>query len=189
MKLAGVYSHKGGAEEIASVFPDLLAEIKGVIRSVDISTSRAGRIRGKTQRRRASSRPRAVCRAIRAALRQAAGWRLVRIERAPAAVGPRRVRTRHSGGIGFRDLGFAKRRLGVHAQFLKPAPAVCSVCAHMTIFHKLGYIDCGIEIVPVKSFADQMSTGVSCFEQFVWDLEHRGVSDIDVPVLVLGVDA
>jgi len=59
----------------------------------------------------------------------------------------------------------------------------------MTIFHKLGYIDCGIEIVPVKSFADQMSTGVSYFEQFVWDLEHRGVSDIDIPVLVLGVDA
>ena len=49
--------------------------------------------------------------------------------------------------------------------------------------------NCGIEIVPVKAFADQMSTGVSYFEQFVWDLEHRGVSDIDIPVLILGIDA
>jgi hypothetical protein len=32
-------------------------------------------------------------------------------------------------------------------------------------------------------------TGVSYFEQFVWDLEHRGVADIDVPVLILGIDA
>jgi len=50
-------------------------------------------------------------------------------------------------------------------------------------------IDAGIEIVPVKSFASRMSTGVSYFEQFVWDLEHRGVSDIDIPVLVLGITA
>jgi len=43
------------------------------------------------------------------------------------------------------------------------------------------------EVVPIKRFADEMSTGVSYFEQFVWDLEHRGVADIDIPVLVLGV--
>lgn len=55
-------------------------------------------------------------------------------------------------------------------------------------FTKLGYIDSGIEIVPVKKFADQMSTGVSYFEQFVWDLEQRGIADIDIPVLILGID-
>ncbi len=33
-----------------------------------------------------------------------------------------------------------------------------------------------------------MSTGVSYFEQFFWDLEHRGVSDIDIPVLIVGID-
>ena len=57
----------------------------------------------------------------------------------------------------------------------------------MTIFNKLGIIDAGIEIVPVKELADEMSSGVSYFEQFVWDLEKRGVSDIDIPVLVLGI--
>lgn len=57
----------------------------------------------------------------------------------------------------------------------------------MTIFNKLGYITAGVEIVPIKQFADEMSTGVSYFEQFVWDLEHRGIADIDIPVLILGV--
>jgi hypothetical protein len=58
----------------------------------------------------------------------------------------------------------------------------------MTIFRNLGHIDAGIEIVPVKAFADEMSTGVSYFEQFLWDLESRGVADIDIPVLILGID-
>ncbi len=65
---------------------------------------------------------------------------------------------------------------------------VYNVCAKMTIFNRLGYVKCGIEIVPVKSFADEMSTGVSYFEQFVWDLENRGVADIDILVLILGLD-
>lgn len=41
--------------------------------------------------------------------------------------------------------------------------------------------------MPIKSFADDMSTGVSYFEQLVWDLQTRGVADIDIPVLILGI--
>ena len=66
---------------------------------------------------------------------------------------------------------------------------VYNVCAKMTIFRNLGFIDAGIEIVPVKTLAAEMSSGVSYFEQFVWDLENRGVADIDIPVLILGIDA
>lgn len=43
--------------------------------------------------------------------------------------------------------------------------------------------------MPMYAFVDWMSSGVSFFEQFVWDLEQRGVSNIDLPVLILGVDA
>lgn len=56
---------------------------------------------------------------------------------------------------------------------------VYNVCAKMTIFHNLDMIDAGVEVVPVKAFAKEMSTGVSYFEQFVWDLEQRGVGDKD----------
>ncbi len=84
-------------------------------------------------------------------------------------------------------MDFIKNRLGVEVQLGKYAFMVYNVCAKMTIFRNLDVIDTGIEIVPVKSFADEMSTGVSYFEQFVWDLEKRGVANIDVPVLILGV--
>jgi hypothetical protein len=65
---------------------------------------------------------------------------------------------------------------------------VYNVAAKMTIFRNLGYIETGIEIVPVKALADEMSSGVSYFKQFVWDLEQRSTSNIDVPVLVLDID-
>ncbi len=58
----------------------------------------------------------------------------------------------------------------------------------MTIFHKLDVIDVGVEFVPIKEFAGEMSTGVLYFEQFVWNLGQRGVSNIDIPVLILGIN-
>ena len=87
-----------------------------------------------------------------------------------------------------REIDFLKERLGIEVQFGKYTFMVYNVCAKMTIFHKMEIIDAGIEIVPVKSMVAEMSSGVSYFEQFVWDLEHRGVSDIDIPVLVYGID-
>lgn len=87
----------------------------------------------------------------------------------------------------FREMDFVKNRVGVEVQFGKYAFMVYNVCAKMTIFHNQGLIDVGVEIVPLKELAQEMSSGVSYFEQFVWDLEHRGVADIDIPVLILGV--
>ena len=69
----------------------------------------------------------------------------------------------------FRDMDFVKDKLGVEVQFGKYSFMVYNVCAKMTIFRKLKHIDAGVEVVPVKRFADQMSTGVSYFEQFIWD--------------------
>ena len=91
--------------------------------------------------------------------------------------------------VGFRDMDFVKEKLGVEVQFGKYSFMVYNVAAKMTIFRNLGFIDTGIEVVPVKRFAQQMSSGVSYFEQFVWDLEQRGTADIDVPVLILGIDS
>jgi hypothetical protein len=88
---------------------------------------------------------------------------------------------------GFREIDFVKNRLGVEVQFGKYAFMVYDVAAKMTIFHKQKIITAGVEIVPMKSMANDMSTGVSYFEQIKTDLEMRGIADIDIPVLVLGI--
>ena len=84
-------------------------------------------------------------------------------------------------------MDFVKNQLGIEVQFGKYSFMVYNVCAKMTIFKNLGIVKAGIEIVPIKDLADEMSSGVSYFEQFVWDLDKRGVSDIDIPVLILGI--
>jgi hypothetical protein len=88
---------------------------------------------------------------------------------------------------GYREMDFVKNKLGVEVQFGKYAFMVYNVSAKMTIFHQQGIIDAGVEIVPMKSMQKNMSTGVSFFEQFKTDLEMRGVADIDIPVLIVGI--
>lgn len=88
----------------------------------------------------------------------------------------------------FREMDFVKSRIGVEVQFGKYAFMVYNVSAKMTIFHNLGNIDVGVEVVPVKEMQMKMSTGVSFFEQLVWDLKKRGQADIDIPVLILGIE-
>jgi len=89
----------------------------------------------------------------------------------------------------FREMDFVKNNVGVEVQLGKYAFMVYNVCAKMTIFRNEKKILAGVEIVPVKNLQMQMSTGVSYFEQFVWDLKRRGEADIDIPVLILGVDS
>ena len=62
------------------------------------------------------------------------------------------------------------------------------IFAKMPIFAIKGIIDSGIEIVPMRNLSKNMSTGVSHFEMIKGDLEMRGESNLDVPLLLLGVD-
>lgn len=50
----------------------------------------------------------------------------------------------------YREMDFVQKQLGVEVQFGKYAFMVYNVCAKMTIFHKLGHISAGVEIVPMR---------------------------------------
>jgi hypothetical protein len=189
MKVVGEFSFNRGAEEVAGRYPDLLDEIKGAIRDVRAPSCKVKKSREKTMPGRMLYSPVMLNRSFKEAL-YAKEWRCVRVPcDYPTGyyVGAYQPPRENRGA--FREMDFVKRKLGLEVQFGKYAFMVYNVCAKMTIFHNLGHIDCGVEVVPVKGLADGMSTGVSYFEQFVWDLERRGVSNIDIPVLVLGIDA
>jgi len=183
-----MYSFKGGKETVAHRYPDLLVEVNDAIKAVDASKHKTKRSKEKTMRGRMLFDPKSLNRAFKAAF-IAREWTPIRVPcEYPTNyyVEDYCARSKHKGA--FREMDFVKKTLGVEVQFGKYAFMVYNVCAKMTIFNKLGFIDCGVEVVPVKSFAEEMSTGVSYFEQFIWDLENRGVADIDIPVLILGID-
>jgi len=189
MRVAAEYSFNNGATALAKRWQRELDDVYEAIAAVDAKKCRTKISREKTMPGKQLNDPKALNREFKRAF-QKFGWQSCKVACSysdqyyrPGFKG--RARSRGAS----REMDFVKNELGVEVQFGKYAFMVYNVCAKMTIFHNLGYIDAGVEIVAVKHFADQMSTGVSYFEQFVWDLEKRGVSNIDLPVLIIGVDA
>jgi hypothetical protein len=88
---------------------------------------------------------------------------------------------------GFREIDFVKSKVGVEVQFGKYSFMVYDILGKIPVFKKLGLIDCGVEIVPTKRFAESMCSGVSCYEQLVWDLNMIGNTSPSVPVVVIGI--
>ena len=188
MIIAADYSFNGGKEVIQARWPDLLVEIEGILCAVDAGQQKTKTSQEKTMPGQMLYSPVQLNSAIGIGF-MARGWHKQKVSCVyPTSFYRPGYKPKSLRAGAFREIDFVKNLLGVEVQFGKYAFMVYNVCAKMTIFHKLGYIDCGVEIVPVKSFADEMSTGVSYFEQFVWDLEQRGKSDIDIPVLIYGID-
>ncbi|MEM4302250.1 MAG: BglII/BstYI family type II restriction endonuclease [Candidatus Caldarchaeum sp.] len=188
MKIVGKYSVKNGLQILEKNYREELHEVYTVIESIDADRYKTKVSKEKTSKGKILYSPGRLNNAFKEAFSQQ-GWQTIRVpcdyptQYYVAGYTPPKKR----GPRPYREMDFVKGRVGIEVQFGKYAFMVYNVAAKMTIFHKLTFIDVGIEIVPVKELQAEMSTGVSYFEQFVWDLEHRGTADIDIPVLVLGV--
>ncbi len=187
MKIGGVYSFKGGKKIVETQFAAELQEIKTVIAAVDGPAHKTKVSQEKTMPGKMLYKPGSLNKAFGREF-EAQRWQKYKVLcDYPTEFYTADYTPSVSVHSAFREMDFVKNRVGVEVQFGKYAFMVYNVCAKMTIFHNQGVIDVGVEIVPLKELASEMSTGVSYFEQFVWDLEHRGVSDIDIPVLILGI--
>ena len=187
MNIAAEYSFNGG-DTIREIYPRLVNEVEEIISRVDAAACKNKTSEEITMPGKVLYSPKSLNKAFSEGFKSK-WWSKKRIK----CEYPRQYYRSGYAPIqpiqnAYREIDFLKEKLGIEIQFGKYAFMVYNVCAKMTIFSNLGYIQAGVEIVPVKSFADEMSTGVSYFEQFVWDLETRGVADIDIPVLILGID-
>jgi hypothetical protein len=187
MSILGKYSFAGGENFITSKHPKLLQEIEEAIQSVDAAQCRTKESQEKTMPGKMLYSPADLNKEFKKHLFPR-GWRHVKEN---CDYSPNYYVNGYKPDAKkvypYRDMDFVKDKVGVEVQFGKYSFMVYNVCAKMTIFRNLGHIETGIEIVPIKELAEQMSTGVSYFEQFVWDLEQRGVSNIDVPALIIGI--
>jgi len=189
LRIAGIYSFKRGKEQVEKKYPALLKEIKSVIAAVSAETHRTKVSEEKTMMGKMLYDPTALNKTIKADFFRR-GWKSVKVPcEYPTKYYSSDYIPKALNKGSFREMDFVKSKLGIEVQFGKYSFMVYNVCAKMTIFKNLGHIDTGIEIVPIKNFADEMSSGVSYFEQFVWDLEKRGVANIDTPVMILGIDS
>lgn len=188
MIVAGRFSFNGGEEAIRERYPHLLTQIEEAIAYIDAKDYKTKKSTEKTMMGKMLYSPTSLNEAFKTTL-YGIGWKAIRVpcEYPTKYYAPEYIPKALNKGA-YREMDFVKEKLGIEIQFGKYSFMVYNVCAKMTIFTNLDIIDTGIEIVPIKQFAGEMSTGVSYFEQFVWDLEARGVADIDIPVLILGID-
>ena len=195
MKIVATYDVNGGKAAVQQKYAAEFAQIQAIINAIDASLYKTKESTEKTMMGKMLFSPMELNKAFKRefAKPENGGWsnHKVLCDYSYGEYTEDYIKSQNTRGQPFRDMDFVKpnTKLGIEVQFGKYAFMVYNVCAKMTIFSKMGVIDTGIEIVPVKNFADEMSTGVSYFEQFAWDLEHRGTSNIDVPVLILGIDA
>ena len=180
MLIVGLYSLKSAQVVLESRFSQELAEVHAMIAAVDSET-----VLARSSRQRLKS--------LNQMIRQtfiARQWQSQTLFCEYSLQHyTQELRDHPASKSSTRELDFVKNKLGVDILFKNLKPAVYDICAEMTIFNNQGLIEAGIGIVPVQSFARTLSPKVAFFEQFVWDLQHRGVSDIDIPVLILGVAA
>ena len=195
MKIVATYDFNGGKAAVQQKYAAEFSQIQAVINAIDASLYKTKESTEKTMMGKMLFSPMELNKAFKREFAKPVngGWsnHKVLCDYTYGEYTEDYIKSKNTRGQPFRDMDFVKpnTKLGIEVQFGKYAFMVYNVCAKMTIFSKMGVIDTGIEIVPVKNFADEMSTGVSYFEQFAWDLEHRGTSNIDVPVLILGIDA
>lgn len=181
MKIVAQYSFKDGAAFLEQNHGAELEEIRQIISEVDATACRTKVSEEKTMPGKILYSPIDLNKQFER-LFAARGWKTVRIKVATTVLETGRTHR------GFREMDWVKNGVGVEVQFGKYAFMVYNVAAKMTIFANQGIIDCGIEVVPMLTLANEMSSGVSYFEQMKTDLEMRGESDIDIPALILGID-
>lgn len=180
MKIVATYDFNGGKSAVLQRYAAEFAQIQSVISAIDASLYKTKESTEKTMMGKMLFSPTELNKAFKREFAKAenGGWsnHKVLCDYTYGEYTEDYIKSQNTRGQPFRDMDFVKpnTKLGIEVQFGKYAFMVYNVCAKMTIFSKMGVIDTGIEIVPVKNFADEMSTGVSYFEQFAWDLEHRG---------------
>jgi len=164
MIVAGIYSFNGGREIIESRYASELYEVEEIIAIVDSKKHKTKTSREKTMPGKRLYSPLSLNKAFKQAFEKR-DWHnhRVKCDYPTEYYAAGYSSSAYSAGA-FREIDFVKNRVGVEIQFGKYAFMVYNVCAKMTIFHNLGVIDVGIEIVSVKDFVAEMSSGVSYFE-------------------------
>lgn len=182
MEIINTYSFKGGEKFLKEKHPKELSDVLKAINGVDAVFCLTKESAEKTMKGELLFSPRDMNEHLKFALHEQ-GWTAKVDGRKKKYAEPRHA----FGGGRFREMDGIKNKVGLEIQFGKYAFMGYDIFSKMIIFKNLGYIECGIEVVPAEELVKHMSTGVSSFDQLLVDFENRGESDIDIPVFVIGI--
>lgn len=182
MKIVNTYSFKGGEKFIKKRRLEELKDVLTAIKNLDATNYLTKESQEITMKGKLLFSPRDMNDCLKTDLHKKGWTKNVKGKKKQF------IEPRHAFGRGrFREMDGIKNRVGLEIQFGKYAFMGYDIFSKMIIFKKLGYIECGIEVVPSHDLVKQMSTGVSSFDQLLVDFENRGESNIDIPVYIIGI--
>ena len=183
MKIINTYSFKGGEKYLKSKHPKELQEVFETIEALDATLCLTKESKEKTKKGQVLFLPVDMNNYLKLVFHQK-DWTL----KAKDGKKKKYAEPRHAFGKGrFREMDGIKNNVGLEIQFGKYAFMGYDIFSKMIIFKNLGYIKCGVEIVPSSELVKQMSTGVSSFDQLLVDFNNRGESNIDIPVFIMSI--
>lgn len=204
MKIAELYSHLNGQEYLEARKPHLWDEIARVIEGVDASSCFTKVSKEERKQGRTLYSPTALNKAFVTGFGACTPpWRELRVgywvcsdpevNRRIAELEPAEQKKL------IVDAGLPPRKTSNQVDFVKDGAAVevqfgkYSFVAHdlfvkhMTFF-SMGRIKVGIEVLPMKTLSDQMSSGPTFYEKDLNNLVRQGRSTPAVPLVLIGVD-
>jgi len=173
MEVLEVYSFNGGLEIIKKKYLKELKEVVEAIRLVKDNEVKTKISKEKTMPGQTLFSPIELNKAILNNHLYKKGWKKPKILL--------------DGKSSFIEADGVKNDVGLEVQFGKYAFLGWDIFGKMPIFAKNKYYRVGIEVVASKSLQIEMSTGVGSFVHIVNILKKRGVSDVDIPILILGI--
>ena len=203
MKIVASHSHLNGIEFLEARKPELLSEINQVVATVDAAACRT-KI-SKEQRRLSKTlySPRALNKAFDAGFGvrqwksvQASYWVCedARTNRRVMDLPPSEQKTAivEAGFTPYRSRNqtdFVKDRVAVEVQLGKYSFIAYDLFVKHMAFYVADKIDVGVEIIPMKSLQEEMSSGPGYYEAELYNLIREGRGVPAVPLVLFGIAA
>jgi hypothetical protein len=201
MKIIQSYSHLNGLEHILVHRPELWAELQEAISEVDAHSCRTKESKEKTKIGKILYSP-ADMNAEYGRLLTAKGWaksttsywvtsshQLIRkTMHMPPPEQKKQIEEAGEKPIAsFNQTDFVKDRIAGEIQFGKYAFVAFDLFVKHMAFYVGDVIDVGVEIMPMKELAAEMSTGIAYYERELYNVIRQGRGVPAVPLVLIGV--
>jgi len=196
------YSHLNGYEYLAYNKPEILEEIQAVIALVDASKCRNKVSREKTKMGRLLYSPEDMNKFFKQLLKDR-GWQEKRtayycvddasLTHQIALLPPDQQKAAIEAAgrnpiLSYTQTDFLKDRTAVEVQFGKYSFVAFDLFVKHMGFYVSRQIDVGIEILPMKSLLNEMSSGPSYYERELQHVIRQGRGNPPVPLVMFGVE-
>ncbi|MCY4475775.1 MAG: BglII/BstYI family type II restriction endonuclease [Chloroflexi bacterium] len=201
MRIVETYSHLGGEEFLLVRCPALLQEVKDTIESVDVTDCAKSVLDSDVQLRRKSVSPAVIKDEFTKQFGESS-WRkrssrfwvardaeLTRtVARMPVEIQPRAIKLHGSEPISASlAVDFFKDRIAIQLQLGHPSKIAHDIFVTYMNFYVSDLMDVGIEIMPTKELAAQMSSGVPYYERDLLNIIRQGRGVPAVPLVLMGI--